>query len=91
MDPTQLAAKLPYPDHSKGPELLQTLWILGSISIVVVALRIYAKIQKTRRLYWDDGLMVLALVRIDQDSTEIPTLAKHKCRRLELYTQQTPQ
>lgn len=62
MDPNQLEGELPYPDHDKGPGILQVLWILGAISIIVVALRIYTKITKTRRLYWDDTLMVLALV-----------------------------
>ncbi len=71
MASTQLSEKLPYPDHDKGPEILQILWTLGSISIIVVALRIYTKIRQTRRLYWDDGLMVLALVSTDVEKIAV--------------------
>jgi hypothetical protein len=60
MNTSQVDGNLPYPDHNKGPELLHTIWILSTVSTIVVALRIYTKIRKTRRLYWDDGLMVLA-------------------------------
>ena len=57
---------LPDPNENKGPELLHTIWVLCSISTVVVALRVYTKLRKTRRLYWDDWLMMLALVRNKQ-------------------------
>ena len=62
MEASKVDGHLPYPDNNKGPKLLQTIWILRSISTIVVGLRIYTKIRKTRRLYWDDALMVLALV-----------------------------
>ena len=63
MDPSLLAEELPYPDHNKGSGILQILWVLCAVSIITVMLRIYTKIAKTHRLYWDDVLMVFALVR----------------------------
>ncbi|RMY92661.1 hypothetical protein D0862_09429 [Hortaea werneckii] len=50
------------PHENQGPLLVRTCWALIAISIVVVGGRLYAKIYKTRRLYWDDGLMILALI-----------------------------
>ena len=51
------------PHENQGPLLVRTCWALITISIIVVGGRLYAKMYKTRRLYWDDGLMILALVR----------------------------
>ena len=67
MAANKVGGHLPYPDNNKGPKLLQTIWILSCISTIVVGLRIYTKIRKTRRLYWDDALMVLALVSEELD------------------------
>ncbi|KAK5124860.1 hypothetical protein LTR85_001050 [Meristemomyces frigidus] len=53
---------VPYPDDTKGPLILRTVWVLISLSTVVVAGRIYTKARKTHRLYWDDWLMILALL-----------------------------
>ncbi|KAI7703155.1 hypothetical protein KC353_g14277, partial [Hortaea werneckii] len=50
------------PHENQGPLLVRTCWALITISIIVVGGRLYAKIYKTRRLYWDDGLMILALI-----------------------------
>ncbi|KAF2772411.1 hypothetical protein EJ03DRAFT_203606 [Teratosphaeria nubilosa] len=50
------------PDNDKGPQVLAVTWTLLSVSTVVLAGRLYSKGVKTRRLYWDDGLMVTALL-----------------------------
>jgi len=50
------------PNDDQGPLLVRTCWALIAISIIVVGGRLYAKLFKTRRLYWDDGLMILALI-----------------------------
>ncbi|KAK5110019.1 hypothetical protein LTR62_006386 [Meristemomyces frigidus] len=50
------------PDVSRGPLLVRTVWVLISISIVVVCGRLFSKFRKTRRFYWDDALVMLALV-----------------------------
>lgn len=54
------------PNETKGPLMVRVVWVLISISTAVMVLRLWTKVKKTRRLYWDDGLMVLALVRIDR-------------------------
>ena len=54
---------LPYPDESRGPLLLRTIWVLIGISSVVLIARIWTKLAKARRLYADDICMILALVR----------------------------
>ena len=51
------------PDDNLGPLVLRTLWTLLAISTVIVSARIVVKCKTTRRIYWDDLLMVLALVR----------------------------
>ncbi|KAK5131242.1 hypothetical protein LTR08_001211 [Meristemomyces frigidus] len=53
---------VPSPDDNKGPLLLRTVWVLISISIVIVFGRIFTKWRKTHRLYWDDYLVILALL-----------------------------
>ena len=45
-----------------GPLALRTIWTLLSISTVVILARLVVKYKTTRRIYWDDFLMVLALV-----------------------------
>lgn len=55
----------PYPDNSRGPLLLRTIWTLIGISSVVLIARIWTKLVKARRLYADDICMVFALVRRD--------------------------
>jgi hypothetical protein len=60
---SSLLSGLPsYPDENRGPTLLRTIWILISLSTVVVLARLYTKLIKTRRLYVDDGFLVSALV-----------------------------
>ena len=46
-------------DH--GPRLLRDIWALTGIAILIVVLRVIAKI-KIRKIGWDDILMVSALV-----------------------------
>lgn len=51
-----------YPDNDLAPSLLGPLWALLGVSMTVVAGRIFVKLRTTRRIYYDDGLMLLALV-----------------------------
>lgn len=53
--------ELPYTDTSRAPAVRKTVWTLLSFSTVVLAARLYVKARKTRRLYWDDLCMTLAL------------------------------
>ncbi|KAK4507021.1 hypothetical protein PRZ48_000755 [Zasmidium cellare] len=50
------------PDVNRGPLIDKVVWVLISISIIVVALRLWTKWRTTNRLYIDDGLMFLALL-----------------------------
>lgn len=49
-------------DKNLGPVLLHTLWANLAVSTVVVAGRLYVKTRRTRRLYWDDLAMGMALL-----------------------------
>jgi hypothetical protein len=49
--------------YDLGPRLLRDIWTLSGIAIVIVALRVAAKI-KIRKFGWDDILMVSALVSL---------------------------
>ncbi|KAK3673982.1 hypothetical protein LTR78_006184 [Recurvomyces mirabilis] len=51
-----------YPDVSRGPLLVRTVWVLISFSTITVFGRLYTKLRKARRLYWDDALVILALI-----------------------------
>ncbi|CRG84247.1 dihydroxyacetone kinase [Talaromyces islandicus] len=57
---TMLAASAQGPGHNVGPHLLRDIWAFAGVSIVVVVLRIVAKIR-IRKLGWDDLLMTFAL------------------------------
>ena len=64
-------ADLPNPDENRGPAVLYTTWILIAISTLVVAARLWTKIRRAHRLYYDDGLMVVALVSAYWRSNEV--------------------
>ena len=53
-----------YPDVSRGPLLVRTVWVLISFSTITVSGRLFTKLRKARRLYWDDALIILALVSV---------------------------
>ncbi|KAK1057140.1 hypothetical protein LTR12_001149 [Friedmanniomyces endolithicus] len=48
------------PDRDQGPLLDRVVWINLAISGVFLVARLWTKWRKTHRLYWDDGLIVLA-------------------------------
>ncbi|KAI7481989.1 hypothetical protein KC351_g6053 [Hortaea werneckii] len=48
-------------NETQAPRILKTLWILVSISTIVLAARLWTKWRIARRLYVDDGLMMVAL------------------------------
>ncbi|KAL9067258.1 MAG: hypothetical protein Q9157_006879 [Trypethelium eluteriae] len=58
------------PDDNLGPLSLRIIWILLSISTVIVGARLVVKCKTTRRIYWDDFLMILALVSIHCQTPE---------------------
>jgi hypothetical protein len=46
-----------------GPDLVVELWVLATLAIIIVSLRIVAKLR-LHKFARDDVVMILALVRI---------------------------
>lgn len=47
--------------HDSGPRLLQDIWGIAAVGILIVILRMIAKLR-IRQLGWDDALMACPLV-----------------------------
>jgi hypothetical protein len=45
-----------------GPELNIVFWLLTGLAFVFLALRIYCKLHRGRRLWWDDHLLIASWV-----------------------------
>lgn len=39
-------------------------WFLGAISVIFVATRIFTRVVLTKNVGWDDGFIILSLVRM---------------------------
>lgn len=63
MDVFPLPKVLPS-NENKGPALVDTAWVFWIASTVVTVGRLYSKIVKLKRFALDDGLMLLAWVRL---------------------------
>ncbi|KAI9722829.1 MAG: hypothetical protein M1828_004395 [Chrysothrix sp. TS-e1954] len=50
------------PNENRGPELLAVIWTLKGLSLIVVVLRVWAKMIPARVLWWDDASIVMALI-----------------------------
>lgn len=50
--------------QDKGPTILGVTWAFTSLSVIVIALRLYVRIKLANGLKAHDWVMVLALVRI---------------------------
>ena len=53
----------PLMDQNRGPSVVALLVVLMVISAITVMLRIYSRLFVRRGLGWDDGMMVVAVVR----------------------------
>jgi hypothetical protein len=49
-------------DGSKRPGLIVTFWILAVVSGMMMGLRLYCKVWRSRGLWWDDYTMLLSWV-----------------------------
>jgi len=58
------------------------------VSAVVVSARLYTKLRKTRRLYWDDGCIVLAWLSGLVHATQIQRATRHGLGRHMAYLNQ---
>jgi hypothetical protein len=50
-------------DGGRGPIIIGVLWTLTIIASSIIAARFYVR-RKLKALYWDDWLMLMALVRL---------------------------
>ncbi len=53
---------MPSPDLGHGPMTRVFLWVMTSVSLVFLALRICCKVLKSRGLWYDDYMLVAAWV-----------------------------
>jgi hypothetical protein len=60
LTPEQLAA---LPHDSQATKLLASIWTLAFVATVFLCMRIYCRLLKARRLWWDDGILIAAWVR----------------------------
>ncbi|PNS17839.1 hypothetical protein CAC42_16 [Sphaceloma murrayae] len=49
------------PDLDQGPALVRILWVLTAISTLFCMARLFVKIKLTRKIFWDDVFILLAL------------------------------
>ncbi|KAL1845002.1 hypothetical protein VTK73DRAFT_1353 [Phialemonium thermophilum] len=49
---------------SLGPQLNLTIWVLAALATVFLALRVYCKLWRGRRLWWDDHFLVASWVAL---------------------------
>ncbi|KAK1758832.1 hypothetical protein QBC47DRAFT_409662 [Echria macrotheca] len=66
LTPAQFAA---LPHDNLGPHLLRTIWIMIGASMVFLFLRLYAKVSRSRGLWWDDHILIGAWVCITTESS----------------------
>jgi hypothetical protein len=59
--PEQLAL---LPHDSLGPALAGTTWMLAAIATIFLALRIYCKLSRGLRLWWDDWILLAAWITL---------------------------
>ncbi|KAK3933797.1 hypothetical protein QBC46DRAFT_401243 [Diplogelasinospora grovesii] len=52
------------PTDSRGPTVLATIWTFGSVSGIFLGLRVYCKIWRQRRLWWDDYILIASWISL---------------------------
>ncbi|OQO07149.1 hypothetical protein B0A48_07717 [Cryoendolithus antarcticus] len=58
---SQIAVDSHWTDVNRGPSILHVVWSLLALSTLVVLIRLCIKLRKTKRLYWDDVIIIFAL------------------------------
>jgi hypothetical protein len=51
-------------DNVQGRRLNTVIWILAALSTIFLALRLYAKLYRNRKFWWDDHFLVASYVRL---------------------------
>ncbi len=62
LTPEQLAA---LPHDNQASKLLGSIWTLFSLATIFLCLRVYCRMLKGQRLWWDDAILAGAWVRPD--------------------------
>lgn len=65
------------PNDNRGPLLLRVVWALLGLSMIILGLRLWAKFEKTRRLYYDDALMLIAVLLGIGHAVDITLAVRH--------------
>lgn len=50
-------------DEDRGPDVVALVVVLTALSTIIVVLRLSSKLFILRNMGWDDGMMVVAVVR----------------------------
>ena len=58
-----MVSSQPLIDENRGPHEVVLIVVLTIISTIFVMLRVYSKIFVVRSMGWDDGMMIVAVVR----------------------------
>lgn len=49
-------------DRDRGAVILGVTWTYTLLAAIVVGLRVYTRVKLVQKIWWDDGLAVLAIV-----------------------------
>lgn len=59
------------PHVDLGPEMNTIFWLLTSLALAFLLLRLYCKFLRGRRFWWDDYVLIAAWVRSDPNPSDI--------------------
>lgn len=65
-------------DNPRGVTIVGVLWSMVAFSGVFLGLRLYSKLARSRQLWWDDYLIIVAWVRT---ISQLPSPVKGPCCR----------
>jgi hypothetical protein len=61
--------------ENHGPYLLRVVWALAALSTLLLGLRVYCKLSRCRRLWWDDYVLIAAWVSAYDSHSPLAALA----------------
>jgi len=62
--PVQTGTPDPRAAENSGPQLNATVWSLTALSLGFLVLRLYSKLWRRRKLWWDDYVLVAGWVSV---------------------------
>ncbi len=66
LTPEELAA---LPHDGQAVKLLVSIWTLGFIATIFLSLRIYCRMIKGQRIWWDDAFLIASWVRLSNNKS----------------------